>query len=219
MAKAPAVVLCSGGLRSLVCAGLAAREMRIAMLHLKDHRVTATQALAAYEQQVAHFKPLKSWQLEAGFLRQMSLPPETAGLVTSTSSDPQSPLIPLRELQLLSLAAGFARQIKAGTIFWGVQYDPKASDALARNIELVQVYNQLLEVLSPETPLVVRTPLMGLEDHQLIELGYQINVPFAATWSCQMPGERPCMACASCSRRLRAFRAAQLQDPLMTIKK
>lgn len=218
MAKAPAVVLSSGGLRSLICTGLAAREHRIAMLHFKDHRVPAAQALLAYEKQVAHFKPLKSWTVEAGFLRLMALPLETAGLVTSTSSDPHSPLVPMRDLQMLAIAAGFARQIKAGTIFWGVHFDPKAADALARNIEFVQLVNQVLELFGGEPGLTVRTPLMGLEDHQMLELGYQINAPFAASWSCQMAAEYPCMSCPACSRRIRAFRVAQLADPLVMRK-
>lgn len=215
MAKALTVVLCSGGLRSLICAGVAAREFRVALLHLRDQRATSAQTLAAFEQQVAFFKPVKHWVIDAAFLRQMTLPPETAGLITSTSSDPQAPLIPLRELNLLAMAAGFARQLKASAIFWGAQFDPKSSDALSRNIELVQVYNQLLEMLTPDAPLTIRTPLMGLEDHQAVELGYQINVPFGSSWSCQIPGDRPCQSCAACTRRARAFRAAQLQDPLV----
>src|SRR5262249_48362568 len=161
-------------------------------------------------------KPLKSWAIDAMYLRQMSLPPEAAGLVTSTGSDAQAALIPLRELQLLSVGAGFAQQIRANTIFWGIQHDQRASDALARVVELVQVVNQLLELMAPEAPIVVKTPLMGLEDHQVIELGYQMGLPFNASWSCQLPNnETPCMSCPACARRIRSFRTAQLADPLV----
>jgi 7-cyano-7-deazaguanine synthase in queuosine biosynthesis len=234
MAKSSALVLSSGGLHSLVAAGLASREFRIGMLHLDDGRTAARQAAAAFVRQVEHFKPLRHWIAEAGYLRQMALPPETAGLVNATGSDPQASLVPLRELQFLSVAAGFARQIHATTIFWGLQYEQRAADALARNIELVQVFNGLLEVLSPEAPLVVKTPLMGLEDHQVIQLGYQMGLPFGASWTCQMPAQAaptaaggggagagetpcdtPCMSCPACARRIRAFRAAQLTDPLV----
>jgi 7-cyano-7-deazaguanine synthase len=215
MAKAPAIVLSSGGLHSLICAGVAAREYRIALLHVKDYRPTHVQALAAFEKQVGHLKPLKSWIVEAPFIRQTALPPETTGVVTSTSSDPQAGLIPLRELHLLSMAVGFARQLRAGTIFWGIQHEPRAADAMARHIELVQIYNQMLEVMGGEPALTVRTPLLGLEDFQAIELGYQMSLPYSASWTCQMPGETPCMSCPACSRRIRAFRAAQLADPLV----
>lgn len=215
MAKAPALVLSSGGLRSLVTAGLGSREFRVGMLHLKDGRATEKQALAAFERQAAHFRPMKTWIIEGGFLRQTSMPPESAGLVTSTNSDPQSSLVPMRDLTYLTLAAGFARQVHASTILWGVQCDPKQTDAMARYIELVQVANQLLELLSPDLPLVIKTPLMGLEDQQVIELGYQMALPFQASWTCQMPIENPCMSCPACTRRTRAFRAAQLVDPLV----
>src|ERR1019366_6709904 len=105
--KTPALVLSSGGLHSLVTAGLAGREHRIAMLHVQDGRTTARQAGAAFEKQVAHFKPLKAWNLDAPFFRQMSLPPETTGLIHVTGSDQHASLIPTRELQYLALAAGY----------------------------------------------------------------------------------------------------------------
>jgi len=230
MPKSSALVLSSGGLHSLVTAGLASREFRIGLLHLADGRASARQSTAAFHKQVEHFKPLKQWVAEAGYLRQMTLPPETAGLVSATGSDAQASLIPLRELQLLSVASGFARQIHATTIFWGIQYEQRAADALAKNVEVVQIFNGLLEVLSPESPLVVKTPLMGLEDHQVIQLGYQMGLPFGASWTCQMPAsaapvaaggtpmDTPCMSCPACARRIRAFRAAQLADPLVTKK-
>lgn len=218
MSKAPLLVLSSGGLHSLIAAGVAARESRIALLHLQDGRATADQAAAAFDRQVQHFKPLKSWVVDARFFRQMALPPETAGVVHATSSDAQSPLIPLRELQLLGIAGGFARQIRASAIVWGAQVDQKQADALARHIELGQIMNQALDLLCPDLALTIRTPLMGLDDGQVIELGYQMSLPLAASWTCQMPLEAPCMSCPACARRVRAFRAAQLVDPLVAKK-
>ena len=219
MPKAPAVVLSSGGLHSLVMTGLAAREFRVGLLHLRDGRATGKRAAEAFEGQVAHFKPLKSWNLDGSYLRQIALPPETAGLVTSTGSDAQAALVPLRELQFLAVAAGCAQQIRASTILWGVQYDQRQAEALAKSVELIQVMNQLLELMCPEAPVVIKTPLMGLEDQQVIELGYQMGLPFHLSWSCQLPNnESPCMSCPACARRIRAFRAAQLADPLVVKK-
>jgi 7-cyano-7-deazaguanine synthase len=219
MAKAAAVVLSSGGLHSLVTAALAAREYRVALLHIQDGRPTAKQAAAAFEKQVGHFRPIKSWNIDGGFLRQMTMPPETAGLVHATCSDPFAGLLPTRELQFLTIAAGYARQLKAAAIFWGTQLDQKQSEAVARNIELVQLFNQMMELMSPDSPLTLRTPLMGLEDSQVVELGYQMGVPFGASWTCQMPVEAPCMSCPACARRARSFRGAQLGDPLVVKEK
>jgi len=218
MPKPPAIVLSSGGLHSLIVAGLAARENRIAMLHLKDGRPTARQAHAAFQAQAAHFKPIKIWELDGAILNAMRLPPEIAGTITSTSSDPHAALLPFRELQMLIVAAGFARQIRAASIFWGVQFDQKATDALARNIELVQMVNQLLELYGGDPVVSVRTPLMGLEDNQVIELGYQLGVPFAASWTCQTDMDSPCQSCPACTRRSRSFRGAQLADPALAKK-
>lgn len=218
MPKSTAVVLSSGGLHSLIAAGLASRDYRIALLHIKDGRVTALQALDAFEKQVAHFKPVKHWIIDGTYLRQMAVPPEVAGSVQTTSSDPQGNLLPLRELQLLAAAAGFARQIRADTLIWGIGHDASAPDALARTIEVVQVMNQLLELLAPDAPITIKTPLVGLEDQQIIELGYQMSLPLAASWTCQMDMGTPCMSCPACAWRTRAFRAAQLADPLLAKK-
>lgn len=234
MPKAAAIVLSSGGLRSLVTAGLASREYRVGMLHLADGRAAARPALAAFMKQVEQFKPLKHWVAEAGYFRQMALPPESAGMASSTGSDGQAGLLPLRELQMVTMAAGFAKQVHATAILWGVQHEQRAVDALAKNIELVQLMNQLLELMSPDAPITIKTPLMGLDDHQVVELGYQMGLPLAASWSCQLPaaasagaaaaggggagsseGAAPCMSCPACARRIRAFRAAQIADPLV----
>ena len=219
MAKTTAVVLSSGGLHSLVAAGLASREYRVGMLHLKDGRAAAKQAADAFDRQVAHFKPVKNWSIDASYFRHMALPPEMAGLVSSTGSDAQAAMIPLRELQLLAVGAGFAQQIRAAVVVWGIQHEQRSADALARVVELVHVMNQLLEVMSPELPIVVKTPLLGVEDQQVIELGYQMGLPLNLSWTCQMPNnETPCMSCPACARRTRAFRAAQLADPLVAKK-
>jgi 7-cyano-7-deazaguanine synthase len=219
MPKSLAIVLSSGGLHSLVTAGLAAREHRIAMLHLQDGRASAKQAAAAFDRQVAHFRPLRNWTIDASYFRHMILPPEAAGIVNSTGSDPQAGLVPLRELQFLAIASGFAQQVRASTIFWGIQYEQRAIDALARCVEVVHMFNQFLELLAPDNPIVVKTPLMGLEDAQVIELGYQMGLPLNQSWTCQLPNnETPCMSCPACARRIRAFRAAQLADPLVVKK-
>ena len=219
MSKATALVLSSGGLHSLVCCGLASREYRIGMLHLKDQRPTAKQAGDAFDRQVAHFKPIRSWLMDAGYFRQMSLPAESAGMVSTTGSDVQAALVPFREIQFLAAAAGFAQQIKAGTILWGVHREPKVADELAKLMEFVQVMNQMLELMSHESPIVVKAPLLGLEDHQIVELGYQMGLPFNLSWTCQMAtNETPCMGCQACVRRIRMFRAAQLADPLVVKK-
>jgi 7-cyano-7-deazaguanine synthase len=215
MPKAVAIVLSSGGLHSLVTAALASREYRVGLVHILDGRATAKQAQAAFERQVTHFKPMKSWTIDGEYLRQMSLPPEMMSVVNSTGSDPQSNLIPMRSMQMLSIAAGLAQQMRASAILWGIQFEQKQSELLAKNIEMVQVYNQLLELMGGDSPAVLKTPLMGLEDHQVVELGYQMGVPFVASWTCQLGMENPCMSCPACSHRMRAFRMAQLMDPLV----
>ena len=91
------------------------------MLHLRDGRPAAAQAVAAFDKQVAHIKPLKSWSIDASYLRLMAMPRRRRGWSIPPARI-RNPLIPLRKLQFLAAAAGFARQIHATVIMWGVQY-------------------------------------------------------------------------------------------------
>lgn len=215
MAKTLALVMSSGGLRSVVTMAIAAREHRIAAVHMADLRSTEQAAGAAFDRQVECFKPVKSWKIDGAYLQQMALPIESATIAPGAGADGQADLVPYRELQLLSVAAGLARQARAGIIYWGVQIDPKNTDALARAVEIVQLFSQLLEVLAPDQPMSVQTPLLGLQDQQLIELGHQVHAPFAASWTCHTQTQKPCQSCPACTRRMRAFRAARLDDPLL----
>jgi len=217
--KSLSLALCSGGLRSYICATLAARDSRIGVVHINDGRGPATRLLAALDKQTITLKPSKTWVIDADYIRQMALAAETTGMITSESSDAFSALNPLRDLQFLSIAAGLARASKAPTIYWGVHHAPKESDAIARIVEATQQFNALLGMLTPDFKLTIKTPLLGLEDGQLIELGQQMGVPFEQTWSCQMTLDRPCMSCPACAWRIRAFRAAQLADPLVATKR
>jgi 7-cyano-7-deazaguanine synthase len=217
--KSLAVVLCSGGLRSFICATLAARESRIGIIHINDGRGPAPQLLNALDKQTTTLRPAKTWVLDAGYIKQMALAAETMGMITSESSDAMSALNPLRDLQFLSIAAGLARSFKAPTIFWGIHRAPKESESIARIVEATQQFNALLGMLTPDFKMTIKTPLLGLEDRQLIELGQQMGVPFEQTWSCQMTLDRPCMSCPACAWRIRAFRAAQIADPLIVAKR
>ena len=203
MAKASAVVLSSGGLHSLVIAGLASREYRVGMLHLRDGRPSATQAAAAFDRQVAQIKPLKSWFVDAAYLRQMAMPPETAGMVNSTGSDSLSALIPMRELQFLTVAAGLncARQITAVDHFLGRANRTTRRRRSGQKRQFLQVMNQLLELMTPESPIAIKTPPHGPGRSPGHRAGLPDGPPLLSlTWSCQMPqSESPCMSCPACA--------------------
>ena len=55
--------------------------------------------------------------------------------------------------------------------------------------------------------------LLDLTDRQVMELGMQLDVPWALAWSCDLEGPAPCRVCAGCRRRQEHFAAVRLRDP------
>jgi 7-cyano-7-deazaguanine synthase len=55
-------------------------------------------------------------------------------------------------------------------------------------------------------------PILDMTDRQLVELGGQMNVPWAMSWSCLHAGDLPCGGCQACIRRAQGFKEAGIAD-------
>jgi 7-cyano-7-deazaguanine synthase len=58
------------------------------------------------------------------------------------------------------------------------------------------------------------TPLIAMRKAEIVRLGLELGAPFDLTWSCYSREDRACGVCDSCVLRLRAFQAAEEQDPI-----
>lgn len=68
MAKDVAIVLNNGGVKSAVVAALAAQKHRLVLVQAETIVPPPARARAAYDQQVAHFKPYREHTLAMPFL-------------------------------------------------------------------------------------------------------------------------------------------------------
>src|SRR3954469_6975087 len=68
MAKDLAIVLNSGSLNSAVVTAMAAQKHRTVLLHAELGQPAGSRARAAYDQQVAHFKPYREHTLAMPYL-------------------------------------------------------------------------------------------------------------------------------------------------------
>jgi len=57
------------------------------------------------------------------------------------------------------------------------------------------------------------TPLQWLRKCEIIDLGEQLGVPWADTWSCYAGLEKHCGVCPTCRARRRGFELAGVDDP------
>lgn len=219
MAKDLAVVLSSGSINSIVTAAMATQRYRLIMLHAEVGQ-GGSRARAAYDQQVAHFKPYREHSLPMPFLATVQDPKNQT---EAMASDPRSQVTNLgpRMLDLLPLVATgvrFAAFYQAAAVYLGFRVGG-SGDELAAATEYGQIWNEMIQMPCGAKEMEVITPLLELEPWQVVDVGFQVNAPLEKTWSCLEEGSEPCWACPSCRAREKAFQQAGKVDPLRTVRK
>src|SRR5690348_9779091 len=128
MAKDLAIVLNNGTVNSAVVTALAAQKYRPVMLYAEIAQPASTRARAAYDQQVAHFKPYREHTLPMPYFALMG----STGDQQAAASDPRhnAPLGPqmLELLPLLSAAVRFASHYHAAAIFVGLRVGASSAE-------------------------------------------------------------------------------------------
>ena len=222
MAKDLAIVLNNGSVNSAVATALAAQRHRVVMLFAQtsadDNGAASDGPRAAFDRQVAHFKPYRDHVLDLSFLadaRDGDRP--TAPPVDPRQAPPVGPrltdLVPL-----VGIALRFAAHHQAAAVHLGLRVGP-GGDALVSATEFGQVFTELAQLPCGLADLTVELPLLELEAWQVVDVGAQAGVPFDRTWSCERPGPEACWACAGCRAREAAFQRAAKPDPLRVMRK
>lgn len=218
MPKDLAIVLNNGGVNSAVATAAAAQKYRTVLLHAEIVQRPGSRIRAAYDQQVAHFKPYREHTLPMPFLAAVSpASPSPAPVADPRQHSPVGPQL-LELLPLVSAAARFAASYQATAIYFGLRIGSHSED-LAQATEFVQIWNELLQLPCGQGELDLVAPLLELEPWQVVDLGHQVAAPFDRTWSCLEDASEPCWACRGCRAREAAFQQAGKPDPLRVVKK
>jgi 7-cyano-7-deazaguanine synthase len=227
MAKDLAIILNNGTVKSAVATALAVQRYRPVFLYVDAAPVEgaggggSARARAAFDQQVAHYKPYREHALAMPFLSSIGGAKNLAAVAQQSDPRQRGPLGPelLELLPLLAVAARFAAHYGATAIYLGLSVGSRG-DELAQATEYVQVWKELLQIPCAQPDLEVETPLLELEPWQVVDLGFQTGVPFERTWSCtEGDGGEPCWACRGCRAREAAFQQAGKADPLRSVRK
>ena len=219
MAKDLAIILNNGGVNSAVAAALAVQKYRPILVYADTGPGGRPSSKAAYDQQVAHFKPFREHFVSMPFLESNDGAVPAAAATGAADPRAQAPLAPqmVRLLPLVGAAVRFAADYQAAAVYLGLRVGPKG-DELAQATEYVQVWNELVQMPCAQPELEVVTPLLELEPWQVVDLGYQVAAPLEHTWSCEGDGPEPCRACRGCRAREAAFQQAAKPDPLRGAK-
>jgi 7-cyano-7-deazaguanine synthase len=221
-----AVVLLSGGMDSMVVAGLA-REAGLRLLALtidynQRHRIELRSARAI----AAHL----------GVERHLVLPLDLTGFggsaLTAAIAVPKSGVepgvipvtyVPARNTIFLSYALAWCEVLGAADIFIGANAIDYSGYPDCRP-EFISAFEKLARVATKAgvegTQFRIHAPLIAMSKAQIVGKGTELGVDFSLTHSCYDPtaGGLACGECDSCRLRLAGFREAGLVDPIRYAK-
>ena len=214
-----AVVLLSGGLDSMVCAGIA-REAGFEILALtidysQRHRIELEAA--------------KRVASAVGVARHIILPLDLSRFGGSAltgegevpkgvfSNDIPITYVPARNTIFLSICLGWAEAAGARDLYIGVNALDYSGYPDCRP-EFVAAFEQLANIATRAgvegDPFTLHTPLLRMTKADIAREAARLNLDPGLSWSCYdpTPQGRPCGACDSCRLRARGFAEAGLVD-------
>lgn len=197
------MLLHNGGLRSLVASALLLAEdpsPRLTFLNIDDGRETRRIRRQHVRRQAEAFGVTRMTELSM---------PHLLGHGYGRAPDGE-PLGMLTRPQILFAALAEARYQQAEAVIWPVSVNADGHQG-AQATEQVVLCQHLAEAEAEQQPRI-ETPLIEMNDQQVIELGSQLGVDWKLAWTCTRPGDLPCMACAGCRRRAQAFDQAGVID-------
>jgi 7-cyano-7-deazaguanine synthase len=218
-----AVVLLSGGLDSMVAAGLA-RQAGYAVHALtvdynQRHRVelSAAARIAQELQVAAHVVlPLDLRQFGGSALTSDIAVPKTG--VSGVDDDIPVTYVPARNMIFLSLAMGWAEALGARDIFIGVNaldysgYPDCRPEFIA---SFVATANLATKAGVEGHGVTIHTPLQHWGKARIAQEAVALGLDPGMSWSCYDPTPEgiACGTCDSCRLRRKGFADAQLADP------
>jgi 7-cyano-7-deazaguanine synthase len=215
----PAVVLLSGGLDSMVCAGLA-REAGFAVIALtvdygQRHRVELESARA-----------IASGLAERHVVLELDLRAFGGSALTSDIAVPKDGVgegipvtyVPARNTIFLSLALGLAEASGASDIFIGVNALDYSGYPDCRP-EFIEQYERLANLATKAGVegggITIHAPLLGMTKADIAREAARLGLDAGMSHSCYdpLPDGRHCGQCDACRLRAKGFAEAGIADP------
>ncbi|HHT9159695.1 MAG TPA: 7-cyano-7-deazaguanine synthase QueC [Candidatus Brocadiaceae bacterium] len=219
--KDSAIVLVSGGMDSCVTAAIANENYRLALLHVNYSQRTESRELQAFRNIALFYKIPEDRILISNIdylskiggssLTDMRMDVQDAQLY---SKEIPTSYVPFRNTLFLTIAVSWGEVIGAKKIFIGAveQDSPGYPDCRP---SYYKTFNELIKVgTKPTTHIEVETPLIRKSKSEIVKMGISLNAPFHLSWSCYKNTDKACGMCHSCFLRLKAFKEAEVIDPI-----
>lgn len=219
-----AVVLVSGGMDSCVTAAIARQSYVPAFLHLNYGQRTERRELKAFNEIADVYRVERRLVVNVEHLsriggssltdRRIAIQPADLGRKEIPTS-----YVPFRNANILSIAVSWGETLGARKIFIGAVEEDSSGYPDCRQ-EFYDAFNRVIALgTKPDTRLEIVTPIIHLKKSEIVRKGIELEAPLHLTWSCYQNEERACGVCDSCALRLRGFRLAGVEDPILYDRK
>lgn len=205
-----ALVVCSGGLDSVVAAAFAKRTLGydIHLIHFlygsraEGPEVEAVKAVAAELKCELTLFPLNVYSKDDSPL----LDKDAAVAGGEAGAEFAHEWVPARNLLLLAVATAFAEARSIETIILGNNLE-EAGAYPDNEPEFIAKFNDMLPfAVGDGKRMKVIMPVGNLMKHEIVRMGLDVGAPMHLTWSCYRAGEHHCGKCGPCFMRRTAFK-------------
>jgi len=215
-----AVCLVSGGMDSCVTVAIAASENdELAFLHASYGQRTADRERRSFEDLADYFRVDQRLVISLEHLAKIGGSSLTDSTIPVAEADIDSKTIPssyvpFRNAHLLAAATSWAEVIGASRIYIGAVAEDSSGYPDCRP-EFYSAFQTVINIgTKPDTKIEIRTPVIKMKKSEIVRVGVDLGAPLNLTWSCYRESEKACGECDSCALRLRAFREAEMVDPI-----
>src|SRR5215475_1843747 len=184
-----AVVLASGGMDSCVTTAVAARERKLALLHISYGQRTEKRELKAFNQIADFYQARHRMAASIESLARIGGSSLTDRQIEVSQPNLESreiptSYVPFRNAHLLSIATSWAEVIGANRIYIGAVAEDSSGYPDCRP-EYYEAFNRVIELgTRPETRIEIVTPVIELRKSEIAKLGVEIGAPLHLSWSC-----------------------------------
>jgi 7-cyano-7-deazaguanine synthase len=213
-----AVVLLSGGMDSCVCAALAARDHEAAAVHISYGQRTEERERQSFLAICQRLRIHDKLMVRNEALRVIGGSALTDDAIDVPAADQIGHTIPVtyvpfRNAHFLAVAVSWAEVLGAEKVYIGA-VEPDSSGYPDCRPAYYKAFNEVVKAGTKEGRIEIVTPLIAMRKTDIVRLGLELGAPFDLTWSCYSREDQACGICDSCVLRLRAFKAAGMQDPI-----